>query len=671
MPSEENEVVDVVIVGAGFTGISAARELADLGVSFRVLDSFSDHLGGRAYSYDPGAPPSANLRFDHGAEYIGDTQNEIMQLIKELLPADCLVNGAHMRHPYPSQIMILAGERYVFRLDQSLFGITGIPPQIGIISALGVIGLLAEMTLVEMQVNVLEPWKASDEMLELDQISIWDWLGQKEWVNPTVKDLMRISIEALLSIEPSEISPLYLLWYTACNNGLITEVNDDAGGPQQYWLKCGMSELAERFADPIRDHIRQGVRVSKIDLTGELVKVTTSTGEELRAKKVLVATSPHSAGRIEYAPEPSSARRALMNMPMGRTLKCQVFYKSQWWRDSNGTHFNGYAGGANYPVLWVMDNSPLPGVDDKTHVLMTFTVGAQLDALGPNPSEEQIITHVTGALRDMFDDDRALAGSDEYVGLRWYRWDSNEKFVGGGPNTVFKVGALTGDPGKIMNQHWDDKVFFASAENARNLSPRSKSPHYDLFNDDNVPKYTKDGILLSSSKPPFTTNYSDYRQSLGYMDGAIISGRYVANELADSLGRKNHLRAYAPAAKPAAAPPPCEDKPLNEVLGVLESLKKDIDALSHDDVRAWQERGAGPRGYVAWLQQSLTKALEGDDAKAADRVKRLTKLRDFAATAVMTMQPSAKDADKEPSLLTRIRGAFDDADSLLRKKLGL
>ena len=40
----------------------------------------------------------------------------------------------------------------------------------------------------------------------------------------------RTETSRLLSVEPTQISPYYLLWYTACNGGLLNEVNDGAGG---------------------------------------------------------------------------------------------------------------------------------------------------------------------------------------------------------------------------------------------------------------------------------------------------------------------------------------------------------------------------------------------------------------------------------------------------------
>ena len=50
MPSE----TDVIVVGAGTSGLSAAKELARLGLTYTLIEG-SHRIGGRAYSEDPGS----------------------------------------------------------------------------------------------------------------------------------------------------------------------------------------------------------------------------------------------------------------------------------------------------------------------------------------------------------------------------------------------------------------------------------------------------------------------------------------------------------------------------------------------------------------------------------------------------------------------------------------
>src|SRR5262245_4145803 len=104
---------DVLIVGGGWTGVSAAAALTKLGLDLQLLEAHPDRLGGRVYSfeYNPDPKNPAKLYWEHGAQYIGVEQTSIWQLVQEHCP-DQLVDGYALRKPYRQQIMILDQKRY-------------------------------------------------------------------------------------------------------------------------------------------------------------------------------------------------------------------------------------------------------------------------------------------------------------------------------------------------------------------------------------------------------------------------------------------------------------------------------------------------------------------------------------------------------------------------------
>lgn len=71
-------MVDVVIVGAGFAGLSAARELTRLGHDVLVVEG-RDRVGGRSYTATVGGVP-----VDLGATFVGPTQDAVLALAAEL-----------------------------------------------------------------------------------------------------------------------------------------------------------------------------------------------------------------------------------------------------------------------------------------------------------------------------------------------------------------------------------------------------------------------------------------------------------------------------------------------------------------------------------------------------------------------------------------------------------
>lgn len=654
------------MIGGGFTGLAAARALHAEGVDVRLIDSFSDHLGGRAYSYD--SPQGQGLRFDHGAQYVGDLQNAIMREIRDALGPEALVNGAKQRLPYPWEVMVLDQCRMPFKSTDSLFGIPGCPPQLGFLGALQMVALLAEMTIIECCIDTVTPWEGSQKLLALDHVDVWKWVNDKWWVGPKVADLVRISVEALLSVEPQEISLYYFLWYCACNDGFLTEINDGTGGPQQYWLRQGTLELAERYAAPIKDAISQGRSAQSITLRDDDVEVGLDGGDTIVAQRVVVATSPSTAlHRIQYTPPLSPARQQLLGQPMGRTLKCQIYYRTDWWHHVGDKAYDGYVGGAHYPVLWVMDNSPPEALPNGgPFVLMTFTVGDRLKDLGDHPSQEDIERYVTVALRDLFEDERALSTSSEFLELRAFMWNREEPDVGGGPNTIMTPGVLTGDAGRLLNEPWEDKVFFASAESCLNPAPESKHGRWDLFAKSNLPKYDDRATLEPSPAAPFYSKYSDRRKSLGYMDGAMLSGMYAAQHVLASLGKAD--RRPTPPAPAAIEPPEPAPHAADVAHPVLAALAKELEGLTADALAALGEQhaAAGTLSHASWLRSTIADLLRdhGIVAEDVDPLAELQAVHDF----VLGVLQAHHGVDAAPH--HGIRGLVDAAEEQIAKLLG-
>ncbi len=71
--------VDVVVVGAGIAGLSAAREVARAGRSIAVLEA-RDRVGGRTTGYTL----RSGFTVEMGGQWVGRTQTALLALIEEL-----------------------------------------------------------------------------------------------------------------------------------------------------------------------------------------------------------------------------------------------------------------------------------------------------------------------------------------------------------------------------------------------------------------------------------------------------------------------------------------------------------------------------------------------------------------------------------------------------------
>src|SRR6202035_5836652 len=77
MNQQEKQVrrADVVVVGAGFAGLSAARALVEARVDVIVLEA-RDRVGGRSYT----RPASDGTPIDMGGQWLGPTQDRLEAL---------------------------------------------------------------------------------------------------------------------------------------------------------------------------------------------------------------------------------------------------------------------------------------------------------------------------------------------------------------------------------------------------------------------------------------------------------------------------------------------------------------------------------------------------------------------------------------------------------------
>ncbi|XP_070574715.1 amine oxidase [flavin-containing] B-like [Ptychodera flava] len=100
---DSGKVHDVIIVGAGISGMSAAKLLHEEGQDVLVLEA-RDRLGGRLYTYKGPETPYSDM----GGSYIGPTQNRIFRLATELGVRSYKVNMKERT------ILIAAGSKWVF-----------------------------------------------------------------------------------------------------------------------------------------------------------------------------------------------------------------------------------------------------------------------------------------------------------------------------------------------------------------------------------------------------------------------------------------------------------------------------------------------------------------------------------------------------------------------------
>jgi monoamine oxidase len=410
-PSPELET-EVVVVGAGLAGLTAARRLAAGGHDVVVLEA-RDRVGGRTLSHhlDDGTV------LDVGGQWVGPGQDKVLALIAELGLAT---------FPTWTAGDSLAG------IGPDLARYAGAVPKLPYRVLADVTQAQLRLDRLARQVPLDRPWAAA-------RADDWDSMTFESWIRRTARtdggrEFFRIIADAVFAADPSSFSLLHALFYIRSGQG-VDRLVGTRGGAQQDRLVGGTQQLSIRMADDLGHRVHLGQPVRRIDhgSGGEHRGGVRVHADRLtvRARRAIVAVPPTLAGRFDYRPAlPADRDQLTQRMPAGAVIKCQAIYDHPFWRDEG---LNGQVATDRPPVKVVFDNTPPSGAPG---VLLAFIEGRSAVLMG-GASDVDVRTAVTDALARCFGE-RARRPID-FVAQDWQR----EEFTRGCYGAHLPPGAWT------------------------------------------------------------------------------------------------------------------------------------------------------------------------------------------------------------------------------------
>jgi monoamine oxidase len=396
-------IVDVAVVGAGFAGLAAARDLKQQGYDVLVFEG-RDRVGGRSFTGSV-----AGLPVDMGAAFVGPTQDAVLALAADLQVGTTPTyhNGKNLIH--------WRGWARPYR---------GTIPNLSLTGLLDIARLRWQFERISRAVPSAAPW-AARRARELDELSLAGWLRSVR-ATASSRALMAIMARVTWGCEPDDVSMLHAARYVRAAGGL-DRLLDVENGAQQDRFPGGTQQVAEAAAAELGAAVVLNAPVRRIDRHGAGVTITSGRGQA-EAGFVIVAVPPAHRMSIEFTPPlPSEYEQLATHWPQGRLSKAYAAYPTPFWR-ANG--FSGMALSDEGPVFITFDVSPHA---DGPGILMGFADARAFDSL---PDEQR--------RRDSLRCFAALFGDDALKPLDYvdYRWGT-EEFAPGGPTAAVPPGSWT------------------------------------------------------------------------------------------------------------------------------------------------------------------------------------------------------------------------------------
>ncbi|WP_327743380.1 FAD-dependent oxidoreductase [Streptomyces europaeiscabiei] len=398
---------DVVVVGAGVTGLTAAWRLVRAGRDVVVLEG-RGRVGGRLRTDRYG-----DTDFEIGGQWVSSDQEAVLSLIHEL-GLTTFPRYREGRTVYLS----CSGDRRCF---------SGVRLPLPATTAEAVDRLIADLDRLAAAMDPERPWEL-DGAQDLDSVTFQAWL-ERRCDDVEARDNIALFVaQAMLTKPAYRVSALQVV-HMAASTGSFTRLTD-ADFVLDRRVVGGLHSVATGLADRLGDRVRVSSDVSAIQWNDEGA-VVEAAGERFEARQVVLAIPPTLVQRIRFRPTlPAEHRRARQHVSFGRVTKVQPLYKRPFWRHDglSGTGFGPYE-----LVHEVYDNTPEGAIHG---MLVGFVSDRHADALDRLDTERARAV-VLRSFADYFGEE--ALNPIGYVASDW----QHEELTGGAYGTGFDVGGLT------------------------------------------------------------------------------------------------------------------------------------------------------------------------------------------------------------------------------------
>ena len=312
---------DIVVVGAGVTGLTIATDLTQQGLTVTVLEA-RDRIGGRLRTEVIGG-----TLLELGGQWVSPDQTALLSMLEELGLA------TYSRYREGQSVYInAAGD--VSRFTGDIFPAS---PE----TQAEIVRLITVMDELVAQLDPAAPW-SHPRAAEFDTVSFTGWL-QSQSDDAEARDNISLFIAEAMLTKPASTFSLLQALLMAASAGSFSHLVD-ADFILDKRVVGGLQRVPLRLAEGLGDAVRLGQPVRRIEWSDDGVVAHTDT-DSVRARFAVVAVPPNLYHRIDYQPSlPSLQQQAHQHLSLGLVIKVHAVYETPFWRSDglSGTAFSPY-----------------------------------------------------------------------------------------------------------------------------------------------------------------------------------------------------------------------------------------------------------------------------------------------------------------------------------------
>lgn len=357
---------DVVIVGAGAAGLTAATELVKAGRDVVVLEA-RDRVGGRLHT-----DVIDGAMLEVGGQWVSPDQDALIETLDEL--------GLETYPRYREGVNVYIGpDGEVKKFEGDIFPV---PPA----TEQEILTLIEKLDALVAEIDPEQPW-THPRAKELDEISFAHWLETQTDDEEARENIGMFIAGAMLTKPAHAFSALQALLMAASAGSFSNLVDADfildrrvVGGLQLVPIG-----LAERLGERVR--LNQPVRTIRWQsdaAPGQAAVVAVTDELEVHAREIVLAVPPILVNRISYEPPlPRRQHQLHQHLSMGFVIKVHAVYETPFWREQ------GLSGTAFSPWELVHEAYDNSNHDDPRGTLVGFVADEAADGVFQLSAEER------------------------------------------------------------------------------------------------------------------------------------------------------------------------------------------------------------------------------------------------------------------------------------------